>query len=355
MSAPPATPHDYSFASDNTAGLAPEALAALTAAGAGRAPSYGRDEWTTRARQLIREVFATDCEVFFVFNGTAANALALAHICPGYQAILCHDYAHADTDECGAPEFFSGGSKVITVAGPQGKLLPADLEHTIARRASMHYSKPGALTLTQITEWGTVYTPDEVRALSAVARRHGLALHLDGARFANAAAALALRGQTPADFTWRAGVDVLSFGGTKNGMNTTEAVVFFNRELARDFDFRIKQAGQLASKQRFATSQWVGMLENGAWLKHAAHANTMAGKLADAIRQLPQVRFLAEPEASGVFVELPRAAAEAMWARGWHFYRFIGEDGYRLMCSWATQPAEIERFAADLRAALEAR
>ncbi|MBI2515722.1 MAG: low specificity L-threonine aldolase [Opitutae bacterium] len=354
MSARPDIPHDYSFASDNTAGLAPEALAALTAANPGRAPSYGADEWTARAKQLIRDVFATDCEVFFVFNGTAANALALAHVCPSYQAILCHDYAHADTDECGAPEFFSGGSKVITVAGPLGKLLPADIERTIARRANMHYSKAGALTLTQITEWGTIYTPDEVRALSAVARAHGLVLHMDGARFANAAAALAARGQSPADGTWRAGVDVLSFGGTKNGMNTTEAVVFFNRALARDFDFRVKQAAQLASKQRFATAQWVGMLEGGAWLKHATHANTLARKLADMLRGLPQVKFIAEPEASGVFVELPRATAEAMWARGWHFYRFIGDDGYRLMCSWATQPADVERFVADLQATLRA-
>ncbi|HKB57010.1 MAG TPA: beta-eliminating lyase-related protein [Lacunisphaera sp.] len=342
--------HDYTFASDNTAGLAPEALAALLAANAGSVPSYGEDELTARAKRLLGGIFATECEVFLVFNGTAANALTLAQFCRSHHSIICHEVSHVDTDECGAPEFFTGGSKVIALPGPGGKLLPAGLEPVFSRGHGVHYPKAGALSLTQSTEWGTVYTPAEVRALSAVAKKHGLAVHMDGARFANAAAALAARGVTPADLTWRAGVDVLCLGGTKNGMNTTEAVVFFNREHAKEFEYRVKQGGQLASKMRFAAAQWVGMLENGAWLRHAAHANAMAQRLAAALRALG-MKLLVEPEANGVFVELPPATAAALQARGWHFYNFIGEHGYRLMCSWATTPDTIDRFVAELRTA----
>jgi threonine aldolase len=353
MSAP-AQPvhHDYSFASDNTAGLTPEALAGFTAANAGTAPSYGADDWTQRARELIRAVFETDCAVFFVFNGTAANALALSALCRSYHGVICHDQSHVQVDECGAPEFFTGGAKIIPVTGPQGKLLPADVERAALRRTDVHFPKAGALTLTQSTEWGTVYTAAEVGALSAVAKKCGLAVHMDGARFANAAATLAANGQSPADFTWRAGVDVLSFGGTKNGMNTTEAVVFFNKAQAREFEYRVKQGAQLASKQRFAAAQWVGMLETGAWLRHAAHANAMALRVAAALRPLPQLKFITEPGANGVFVEMPRHVAEALSARGWHFYRFIGENGYRLMCSWATTPENVDRFVGELKTEL---
>ncbi|HTL68140.1 MAG TPA: low specificity L-threonine aldolase [Lacunisphaera sp.] len=350
----PARPdrHDYTFASDNTAGMAPEALAALTAANAKAVPSYGDDEWTTRARELIRTVFETDCEIHFVFNGTAANALGLAAACRSYHRVICHEWSHVDMDECGAPEFFTGGAKVLTASGPAGKLTPAGVEGAIRKRTDVHYPKAGALSLTQATEWGTVYSPDEVRALAALAHQHGLAVQMDGARFANAAASLAGRGVCPADVTWRAGVDVLSFGGTKNGMHTTEAVVLFNRDLARDFAFRVKQSAQLASKQRFASAQWVGMLESGAWLRHAAHANAMAQRLARALRALVRARLIVEPEANGVFVELPRPAAEALWTQGWHFYRFIGDNGYRLMCSWATTPEAVDRLAAAIAAAV---
>jgi threonine aldolase len=175
---------------------------------------------------------------------------------------------------------------------------------------------------------------------------------MDGARFANASASLAERGVTPAEFTWRAGVDVLSLGGTKSGLFATEAVVFFNRDFARDFDYRVKQTAQLSSKMRFAAAQWIGAIETGAWLRHAAHANRQAARLANGLRALPGVKLIAEPESNGVFVELQRAAAEALWARGWHFYRFIGDDGYRLMCSWATTSTSVDRFIADAQAVL---
>ena len=344
--------HDYTFASDNTAGLAPEALAAFNAANAGHAPSYGDDEWTARAKRLISDFFGTECTVFFVFNGTAANAVALAQYCRSHHSILCHEMAHVDTDECGAPEFFTGGSKVIPLPGANAKLDPATVTAVFGRGHGIHYPKPGALSLTQSTELGTAYTPDEVKALATVAKSQGLAVHLDGARFANATAALAGRGITPADFTWRAGVDVVCLGGTKGGMNTTEAIVFFNREHARDFDYRVKQSGQLASKMRFASAQWCGMLESGAWVRHAAHANAMAQKLAAALRAVPGVKLIGAPAVNSVFVELPPATYAALNTRGWHFYKFIGEHGYRLMCSWATPAAAIERFVADVKAAV---
>lgn len=350
----------YDFASDNTAGLCPEALAALTEANHSSVPSYGDDSRTAQARDLFRQIFETDCEVFFVFNGTAANALALSACCRvPHTRILCHEMSHVDTDECGAPEFFTGGAKVNPLPGPNGKLHPSAIEAALHRGHGIHYPKAAALSLTQSTELGTLYTPAEISALSSLAHAHHLAVHMDGARFANALAALQPpKNQnaesrpiiSPADLTWRAGIDVLCLGGTKNGLLHTEAVVFFNRERARDFDYRVKQTGQLASKMRFAAAQWISVLRDGAWRRHAAHANIQARRLADGLRTLPDVRLLFEPEANGVFVEMPPALHEALTARGWHFYRFIGEHGYRLMCSWATSPADVDAFLADARA-----
>ena len=347
---------NYAFASDNTAGFCPEALEALAAANAGCAPSYGEDAHTAEAKKLFAEVFETDCDVFFVFNGTAANALVLAALCQRHHGILCHELSHVHTDECGAPEFFTGGSKVLPVAGDYAKLHVADLEPVMQRGHGVHFPKIHALSLTQATELGTTYSPDEVRALADWAHARGLHVHMDGARFANAIAALQL--QTPnskpktvasvADATWRAGVDVLCFGGTKNGLLTTEAVVFFNRTLAREFDYRVKQGGQLASKMRFASAQWAAVLRAGAWLRHAAHANRQARKLASGLVKLG-FTLVVPNEANGVFVRLPPKVQAALAARGWHFYKFIGEHGYRLMCSWQTTDADVNAFLNDAR------
>ncbi len=341
--------HHFAFASDNTAGACPEALAALTAANAGRVPSYGDDAHTARAKNLFADVFERECEIFFVFNGTAANSLALAALCQRHHGILCHALSHIETDECAAPEFFTGGAKVIPVDAPDAKLRPVDLQPVLTRGHGVHFSKLRAVSLTQSTELGTVYTPDELRALGDFARAQKLSVHVDGARFANAAAALRERGFSPADLTWRAGVDVLCFGGTKNGLVTTEAVVFFNRELAREFEYRVKQSGQLASKMRFASAQWAAVLESGAWLKHAAHANRQAQKLSAGLRALG-FALVTPTDANGVFVRLPSAVYAALEARGWHFYKFIGDDGYRLMCSWETADADVDAFLADARA-----
>jgi threonine aldolase len=343
---PPAR-DDYTFASDNTAGICPEAWAGLAAANTGRMPSYGADAWTARIQEHFRKIFETECDVFLVFNGTAANALALSALCEKFNSILCHESSHADNDECGAPEFFTGGSKLLPLAGSHGKLTPAAVTRALRRERGVHFQKPGALSLTQSTELGTVYTVAEIRALTKLAHARGLAVHMDGSRFSNAAAALAARGVSPADLTWRAGVDVLCFGGTKGGLHATEAVVFFNRGLARDFDRRVKQGGQLDSKMRFAAAQWDAMLRDGAWLRRAGHANAMARKLARLLRA-HALKLVVKPEVNSVFVELPPAVYDELTARGWHFYRFIGEHGYRLMCAWDTTEEHLAAFVAEV-------
>jgi threonine aldolase len=338
------------FASDNYAGICPEAWSALAEANQGHAPGYGEDAWTQRAADLIRDVFETHCEVFFVFNGTAANSLALASMCQSYHSILCHETAHVETDECGAPEFFSNGTKVLLLSGPDGKIDPAGVERMVKRRSDIHYPKPRAVSLTQATELGTVYTPEEIKAIWAKAKSYGLKMHVDGARFANAVASLHC---APKEITWQAGVDVLCFGGTKNGIPVGEAVVFFDRELAREFDYRCKQGGQLASKMRFISAPWVGMLRDGAWLRHAAHANRMAAYLEAKLRPLPQVKLLFPRQANAVFAELPSAAITGLRQWGWKFYTFIGQGGCRLMCAWDTTEADVDAFTDDLKALLE--
>ncbi len=337
------------FASDNYAGATPEAWAAIEEARHGHARAYGEDEWTARAADMLRDLFETDCEVFFVFNGTAANSLALATCCQSYHSILCHELAHIETDECGAPEFFSNGTKVLLLPGANGKIDPAGIERVVKKRTDLHFPKPRAVSITNATEVGTAYTPDEIKSIWSRTKSLDLHLHMDGARFANAVASL---GCTPKEITWQAGVDVLCFGGTKQGLPVGEAVVFFNPDLAREFEYRCKQAGQLASKMRFLSAGWAGMLKDGAWLRHAAHANAMAARLDAAISHIPGVKKLFPREANSVFAELPLPAIEKLLATGWRFYTFIGAGGCRFMCSWDTQPEDVDAFAADVRAAL---
>jgi len=343
------TPLRRHFASDNYSGICPEAWEALAEANHGHVRSYGEDPWTARAADLLRELFETESEVFFVFNGTAANSLALASCCQSWHSILCHELAHVETDECGAPEFFSNGTKVLLLPGERGKISPAAIDQTVKKRTDIHFPKPRAVSVTNATEVGSVYTPSELKAIWAKCKACDLKLHMDGARFGNAVASL---GVAPKEITWQAGVDVLCFGGTKNGMAVGDAVVFFNRELAREFDYRCKQAGQLASKMRFLSASWVGMLKDGAWLRHAAHANAMAALLEEKLLELPEVRILFPREANGVFAELPPQAITALRAQGWLFYTFIGAGGCRFMCTWDTQPADVEALVEEVRAAL---
>lgn len=334
------------FASDNYAGVCPEALKWLIEANqSGHEPAYGADPWTERVCDAIRSLFQTDCEVFYVFNGTAANSLALAALCQSYHSVICHEVAHIETDECGAPEFFSNGAKLLVAQGANGKLTPQAIEALITRRDDIHYPRPQVVSITQSTEVGTVYQLEEIRAISEMAHRHGLTVHMDGARFANAVATL---GVDPADVTWRAGVDVLCFGGTKNGLPVGEAVVFFNKALAQDFAYRVKQAGQLASKMRFISAPWLGLLENDVWLRNARHANAMAQRLHNALVQIPQAEIMFPCESNAVFVKLPEAAAEKLRAADWRFYQFIGAGGCRFMCSWDTEPAMVDKLAAAI-------
>ncbi len=339
-------PNYLAFASDNYAGICPEAWQAMAEANQGFARSYGDDPHTDRACALLRETFETDCQVFFVFNGTAANSLALSALCRSYHSIVCHEFAHTETDECGAPEFFSNGTKILLVPGAAGKLDLAAVEQVITRRNDIHYPKPKVLSLTQATELGTVYRPEEVAAAGELARKHGLRLHMDGARFANAVAALECH---PADISWRAGVDVLCLGGAKNGMAVGEAVVFFNRDLAEEFDYRCKQAGQLASKMRFLAAPWIGMLQDGNWLKRAGHANDCAKSLAAQLQAMPGLEIMFPCQANSVFVTMPEQLLQQLRAIGWHFYSFIGAGGARLMCSWATEEADIKALVDDIR------
>jgi threonine aldolase len=336
----------YQFASDNYAGICPEALEAMVEANVGHTPSYGADHWTERACDMLRDFFETDCQIFFVFNGTAANSLALASLCRSYHSIICHELAHIETDECGAPEFFSNGTKILLVPGEHGKVDPAAIEHTITRRSDIHYPKPRVLSVTQSTELGTVYTPPELATLGDLCRRHGLRLHMDGSRFANALATLQV---APRTITWESGVDVLTFGGTKSGMAIGEAVIFFNRELAEEFDYRCKQAGQLASKMRFLAAPWVGMLRSGAMLRHAAHANDCAQLLADAVAAIPGVSVVHPRQGNAVFLTLPTQLIDGLRARGWVFYTFIGSGQARFMCSWSTTTADIAALIADFQ------
>jgi threonine aldolase len=337
------------FASDNNAGICPEALEALARANAeGHVPGYGDDPWTDKARVRLRELFETDCQVFFVFNGTAANALALAQICAPYHAVIAHAFSHLEEDEAGAPGLFSGGAKIVTADTALAKLTPDAVDALARKGRGVHHVKPRALSITQATELGTVYTAGEVGALCDTAKRHGLKVHMDGARFANALATLQC---TPAQLSWRAGVDILCFGGVKNGLAVGEVVLFFNQELATEFEWRVKQAGHLNSKMRLMTAPWLALLEGGIWLSNARHSNAMANRLSERITNLPGVRLVAPVQSNGVFVELSPPLQAALRQKGWQFYTFLGDTGCRLMCAWDTMPETVDRFAADLAAA----
>lgn len=334
------------FASDNYAGICPEAWKALEQVNQGYVNSYGDDPWTTKACNQLRDFFETDCQVFFVFNGTAANSLALASLCHSYHSIICHELAHVETDECGAAEFFSNGTKLLLVPGAEGKVDLEAVRHTVNRRKDIHYPKPKALSITQATELGTLYSLEELQRVGEVARELELRVHMDGARFANAVAGL---GAAPKELTWRAGVDVLTFGGTKNGLAVGEAVIFFNRDLAKEFDYRCKQSGQLASKMRFLSAPWSGMLENDAMLRHAAHANACARRLGQELSELPGIVVTSPTQANAVFVQMPPVLLQGLQEAGWYFYTFIGLGQARLMCSWSTTDADIDQLLGDVR------
>ncbi|ESR24253.1 threonine aldolase family protein [Lutibaculum baratangense] len=314
------------FASDNTAGVSQPILDALGLANDGRASSYGADEWTKRATEALCEVFEREVGVFLVPTGTAANALAIAAATPPWGAVFCHADSHINTDECGAPEFYSGGAKLVTLTGGGAKVDADECEAMLKGWGFgvVHQVQPACLSISQASEFGLVYKPDEIARLSEICRRHGMALHMDGARFANAVVSM---NASPADITWKAGVDILSFGATKNGAMCAEAVVVFRDDLRASLGYRRKRAAQLFSKGRFLGAQMAAYLENGHWLELAGRANVAAARLEAVFRKATGARVAGPVEANEVFVWLNEAADRALKGAGAVYYDWSGDPG----------------------------
>ncbi|HOW09725.1 MAG TPA: low specificity L-threonine aldolase [Bacteroidales bacterium] len=332
------------FASDNNAGVHPEILKEIESSNAGHALGYGSDSYTRTAEGLFREYLGFDTEVFFVFTGTAANVLGLSSILHSWNSVITAFTAHIEQDECGAPEKFTG-CKVLTVDTPDGKINPGMLEKHVHGFGFEHHSQPKVISITQATEMGTVYTPDEIKKLASYAHERGMLLHMDGARIANAAVFLNLPFR---EFTTFAGVDVLSFGGTKNGMMFGEAICFLKPGLAEGFKYIRKQGMQLASKMRFISAQYIAYFRNDLWKRNAEHSNRMAQMLAERIDCIPGLKITQPVQSNGVFVVMPGEVAEKV-SRAYFFYpwnEMISE--YRLMTSWDTTPDDIDKFAVIL-------
>lgn len=340
-----------SFYSDNTVGLAPEILAALAEADRGSAMPYGEDAVSARLTAHFAEVFETDVAMFPVAVGTAANALALAATTPPWGAVLCHRDSHINEHECGAPEFYTGGAKLVALDGEHAKLTPAAVTEALADAGpgAEHRVVPAALALTQATEAGTVYQVDEVRALSAVAREHGLTVHVDGARFANAVVAT---GASPADLTWRSGVDTVAFGATKNGAMAAEAIVVFDPERAATIGYRRKRGGHLFSKMRYLSAQLLAYLEDDLWLRLAGHANAMTRRLEKGLRPVPEVAIDHPVEANMIWLRWPRTTVERLAQAGIGLHSWPIDEhlvGSRLVTAWNTRPEDVDSLIAAAR------
>jgi len=335
------------FASDNHYGASAQILAALGAIGTTPDAAYGGDAITARVRAKLCDIFERDVAVYPVINGTTANSLSLATLVPPHGAILCHAEAHIAVDECGAPEFFTHGAKLVPIEGADGKITAASIEQALKhfQKGFVHHVQPMAVSLTQSTELGTVYAPAELNTISAVARSHGMKVHMDGARFANALAGV---GCTPAQMTWKNGVDVLSFGATKNGALAAEAVIFFDPADARDFEYRRKKSGHLISKMRFVSAQLEAYLSNDHWLANARHANGLAQRLAQGLSQVDGIEIAHPVSANAVFASMSAAKAQKLRDAGARFYDWgAPKDGRvlaRLMLSFATPDDAVSKL-----------
>jgi threonine aldolase len=332
------------FYSDNTATACPEVLAAISEVNHGRVKAYGDDEWTQRLDQELSNYFGTEVRAFAVTTGTAANSLSLATISPPYGAIYAHEEAHIVNDECGAPEFFTNGARLVIVGGPNGKLNAETLGEALdAHPVSVHSNQPAAVSITQATEVGTAYRPDEVAAITALAHRRNLKVHMDGARFANAVEFL---GCSPADVTWRAGIDVLSFGATKNGALAAEAVVFFNKDAVKDFELRRKRSGHLISKSRYVSAQLLAYVRNDTWRRNAARANTFARKIGAAAG----ATLMFPVEANELFLKLGDAGKKRLRDAGFSFYDWGSEKSgeARFVVSWDQPEEDVTALCAAL-------
>ena len=335
------------FCSDNATGASPEVIESLVRANEGHAMPYGNDPLTAKVNDKICTLFESDAEVFLVSTGTASNALALSVMTPPYGAIFCHREAHIEVDECGAPEFFTGGAKLIHMDDENGLCTPTGFDAAWNHLGnSVHQVQPGAVSLTQTGEAGTMYTIDTIKSIANAAHERGLHVHMDGARFANAVAAANC---TPAEMSWKAGIDVLSFGASKNGCLAAEAVVFFNREQAKTFEFHRKRGGHLFSKMRFISAQFDAYLDNDLWLENARHANAMAKRLADGLSTIASAAFRFPVEANLMFVELPEPVVAGLEADGFQFYRMADAKGsfIRLVTAFNTDPGHVDAFIAS--------
>ena len=334
------------FTSDNISSACPEVMEALAKANEANSPSYGEDPWTHDLAARLGEIFETPVTVFPVTTGTAANALALSTLTPAFGKIFCHELAHINTDECGAPELFTGGAKLIDMPGANGRITAQALEETIYGAGNVHHAQPASVSITQACESGAVYSIEEIEAIAAVAHSHNLSMHMDGARFANALVTL---GVTPAQMTWQAGIDVLSFGGTKNGCLAAEAVVFFKPELVGDFAFLQKRAGQLLSKSRFISSQFAGYLADDVWMRNARQANLMAQRLSKGLADLPGLELAYPTQSNEVFVVMPAALIDRLSATGLVINdEELDGKAVRFVAAWNTTESEVDALLAVL-------
>ena len=335
------------FASDNVAGACPEVLDAIIKANDGDSTPYGNDQISTELQDKFSEIFEKEVIVFPTASGTAANALALATMTPSFGNVYCHKLSHINTDECGAPEFYTGGGKLVTLNGVKGKITAEELDQAISGKGIVHHTQPSSVSITQVCETGEVYQLDEIKKISEVTHKHNLSIHMDGARFANALVSL---NATPAEMTWKSGIDVLSFGATKNGCIAAEAIIFFKKDLVGNVAFLMKRAGHLLSKMRFVSAQLDAYISNDVWLRNAKHANKMGKKLSDGLKDHSDINLAYPTEANEVFATFPRNKIDHLNSEGYQ----INEDEWdgkavRLVAAWNTQDTDVDHLLNSLK------
>ena len=335
------------FASDNVAGACPEVLDAIIKANDGDSTPYGNDQISTELQDKFSEIFEKEVIVFPTASGTAANALALATMTPSFGNVYCHKLSHINTDECGAPEFYTGGGKLVTLNGVKGKITAEELDQVISGKGIVHHTQPSSVSITQVCETGEVYQLDEIKKISEVTHKHNLSIHMDGARFANALVSL---NATPAEMTWKSGIDVLSFGATKNGCIAAEAIIFFKKDLVGNVAFLMKRAGHLLSKMRFVSAQLDAYISNDVWLRNAKHANKMGKKLSDGLKDHSDINLAYPTEANEVFATFPRNKIDHLNSEGYQ----INEDEWdgkavRLVAAWNTQDTDVDHLLNSLK------
>ena len=330
------------FTSDNVTGACPEVMDALIKANSGFAPSYGNDKWSLNLKNKFSEIFETNVTIFPATSGTASNSLALSALSPVFGKIYCHELSHINTDECGAPEFFTGGAKLIPIRGENGKITKKEFSESIRGTGNVHLSQPAVVSMTQSCETGTVYQLDEISSISEIAHSHGLKVHMDGARFSNAVASLNV---SPAEMTWKSGIDVLSFGGTKNGCLAAEAIVFFKPELVENFPYLHKRSGHLISKMRFISAQLEAYISNDLWLRNARHANSMATLLSKGLAAFSDIKLVYPTQSNEVFVSVPNSTVKHLNDNGYNVnHDELDGKAARFVAAWNTDSTDVDKL-----------